>query len=267
MHLLAWAAARAIYWVQCTQCRTSKHKFEAAIPPVSVPADSPPAGGPPQSRRGPAPRTSRRKLAQAALQLIDEEGLTALTMRRLAERAGLGTMSLYRYFADKEQLLAAALDLSAPQIELPEPDGEVWKSQLHALLVDLRRELAHYPSLARERFRLSATTEASLEISDRILAILRAAGFTAQEAVDSARSLVMLAVGFAATGDPNARQRIEQRTHERLRTVDREKYPTFFGLLDVMTSAPTDERVYVLALDALLDGLEMRLRRAGPGPA
>src|SRR5262249_62225575 len=52
-------------------------------------------------RRGPKPLTSHRELAAAALELIDEEGLNALTMRRLAERVGLGTMALYRYFSSK----------------------------------------------------------------------------------------------------------------------------------------------------------------------
>ena len=50
----------------------------------------------------PAPRParslSREEVAGAALELVDEVGLDGLSMRRLAQRVGVGTMTLYGYF-------------------------------------------------------------------------------------------------------------------------------------------------------------------------
>src|SRR5262249_13578673 len=150
-------------------------------------------------RRGPKPLTSHRELAAAALELIDEEGLNALTMRRLAERVGLGTMSLYRYFSSKRELLEAALDLAAPRVALRRAEELGWKDQLRSLMVDLQRELARYPGLARERFRLPLRGDQPLATSERMLAIPRGAGFSKSSTVLAYRSLLVLAFGFAAS--------------------------------------------------------------------
>src|SRR5256885_4272676 len=67
----------------------------------------------PRASRG-RPQTFDRELAaQIALALIDREGLAALTMRRLASEIGTGTMSLYRHFRDKNDLLDAVVDLAS----------------------------------------------------------------------------------------------------------------------------------------------------------
>jgi AcrR family transcriptional regulator len=49
-------------------------------------------------RPGPEPRFTREQLARRALAIMDAHGSEALTMRRLAEELGMGTMALYRYF-------------------------------------------------------------------------------------------------------------------------------------------------------------------------
>ena len=48
---------------------------------------------------------SRERVVATALELLDEEGLAKLSMRRLGERLGVRAMSLYRYVANKEELL------------------------------------------------------------------------------------------------------------------------------------------------------------------
>ena len=66
----------------------------------------------PATARRPAGRVprntlSRGQIVDAALALIDTEGLDAATMPRLAQQLGVGTMSLYRHVQDKDDLIDA----------------------------------------------------------------------------------------------------------------------------------------------------------------
>src|SRR5262245_49940367 len=64
--------------------------------------------------RGPLPARrsrglSRERIVAAAIELVEAEGLSALSMARLAERLGCGTMSLYRHVANKDELVTFML--------------------------------------------------------------------------------------------------------------------------------------------------------------
>lgn len=83
--------------------------------------------------RDPAParRTrglNRERIVAAAIEAADEDGLGALSMARLAERLGCGTMSLYRHVATKDQLLA--LMLSAAPGPPPAANASDWLGAL-----------------------------------------------------------------------------------------------------------------------------------------
>jgi AcrR family transcriptional regulator len=61
-------------------------------------------------RRGPRPALSLSGITEAAIHVADAEGLTAVSMARIAERLGFTTMSLYRYVAGKDEVLALMSD-------------------------------------------------------------------------------------------------------------------------------------------------------------
>ncbi|MFD6399431.1 TetR/AcrR family transcriptional regulator [Nocardia sp. NPDC060249] len=61
-------------------------------------------------KRGPKPALTLDGIVAEAIALVDAEGLSALSMQRLAERLGFTKMSLYRYVPGKEQLTALMLD-------------------------------------------------------------------------------------------------------------------------------------------------------------
>ncbi|MFB7876122.1 TetR/AcrR family transcriptional regulator [Nocardia sp. NPDC056064] len=73
-------------------------------------------GAPQRPKRGPKPALTLDGIVAEAIALADAEGLTALSMQRLAERLGFTKMSLYRYVPGKEQLTALMVDtaLGAP---------------------------------------------------------------------------------------------------------------------------------------------------------
>src|SRR5882762_3310997 len=60
--------------------------------------------------RGPKPGMSLERIVKTAITVAGEEGLSQLSMRRVAERLGFTTMSLYRYVRTKEEILDLMLE-------------------------------------------------------------------------------------------------------------------------------------------------------------
>jgi AcrR family transcriptional regulator len=78
--------------------------------------------------RGPRPRFSLDQIVRTAVEIADTEGLAALSMQRLADSLGVGTMSLYRYVPGKSELVSLMLD--AVIGEPPRIDPRNWRRAL-----------------------------------------------------------------------------------------------------------------------------------------
>ncbi|WP_020525392.1 TetR/AcrR family transcriptional regulator C-terminal domain-containing protein [Catelliglobosispora koreensis] len=74
---------------------------------------------------------SRERIVAMALDIADAEGLSALSMRRIALELGVATMGLYRYVRGKDDLLLHMIDTVFGEIPMPKrPEG--WRLQLDA---------------------------------------------------------------------------------------------------------------------------------------
>jgi AcrR family transcriptional regulator len=87
-----------------------------------------------------APRFSRERIAAAALEIADAEGIDAVSMRNVAARLGAGTMTLYNYVQTKDELFAIMDD--ALMAEVVVPDGELPAGWREATAVIARRTWA-----------------------------------------------------------------------------------------------------------------------------
>ena len=76
------------------------------------------------------PRLSREEIAATAVRIADDEGLDALSMRRLAAELGISPMSLYRHVANKDDLVAQMADTMFGEGDLPDPGPEGWRAKL-----------------------------------------------------------------------------------------------------------------------------------------
>lgn len=66
--------------------------------------------GLPDPEKGPKPKLTLEQIVAAGVDLADAEGIDALSMRKLAQKLGVGTMSLYRYVPSKKELMNLMLD-------------------------------------------------------------------------------------------------------------------------------------------------------------
>ena len=75
------------------------------------------------------PRLSRERVVMGALAIADADGLAALTIRSLAAELGVKPMSVYYHVANKDEILAALVDVVFGEIELPVP-GRHWRPEM-----------------------------------------------------------------------------------------------------------------------------------------
>ncbi|MFI7606447.1 TetR/AcrR family transcriptional regulator [Micromonospora sp. NPDC049366] len=89
----------------------------------------------PATRRGRTDLTVDR-IVRAAIEVADTDGLAALSMRRVAERLGVGTMSLYTHVPGKGELLDLMLDTVYGETTDPAPPADGWRARLEAVARD-----------------------------------------------------------------------------------------------------------------------------------
>ena len=76
------------------------------------------------------PLISKRKTLEAALRIIDTEGLDALSVRRLAVELNVNAASLYHHFRNKDEILVGAAQLALAEVRTPDTRDEPWQSWL-----------------------------------------------------------------------------------------------------------------------------------------
>src|ERR1700754_3557298 len=80
--------------------------------------------------RGPKQRLDLDEIVRAAIEVADADGLSALSMRKVAERLGVGTMSLYTYVPGKAELVDVMLDTVCGEVGMPEDVPGGWRGRL-----------------------------------------------------------------------------------------------------------------------------------------
>ena len=126
------------------------------------------------------PRTplSRERILRAALELVDEAGLDALTMRKLGQRLGFEAMSLYNHVQNKKDLLDGMLELVLAETEAPGADG-TWDEAIRRSAISVHDALRRHPWAASPLMSFAGALQPRLRYMDLLLGRLRNAGFDA----------------------------------------------------------------------------------------
>nr|BFF25594.1 TetR/AcrR family transcriptional regulator C-terminal domain-containing protein [Glycomyces mayteni] len=185
-------------------------------------------------------------MLEAALGLVERDGLGALTMRKLAAELGIEAMSVYHYVPNKDALLDGLVERVVERAVEARPAGGTWREALREYALALRRTLLAHPEvvpLLASRPALTARTMATVEA---ILDTLREAGFSPARGLRMIHAITGLAIGeaavYAGAGPdalgPNA--------------VDAESFPLLAAA--VREGAAGLDGRFDFALSALLDG-------------
>lgn len=220
---------------------------------------------PPRSatRTRPQPRAlSRDRVAKAAVTLIERHGLETFSMRRLAQELGVGTMTLYGYFRDKDELLDAVVDEVAEQLEIPSGNGN-WRTQIRALMEEIRRTLAEHPVGVLLRQKRPMWSPGALRVSESGIRVLLEAGFSRGDAARGYRSLFNYTFGFAAFSPAEVSEQLRHQALAALAALPRDQYPAQTEAASELADGIGGEAQFYYGLDLFLDGLEAKLTQAG----
>jgi AcrR family transcriptional regulator len=149
-------------------------------------------------------RLDRDAVLTAGIETADEDGLEAVTLRRIAERLSVTPMALYRHVEAKDDLLDGMADLLYAELDLPDPDGD-WGEGLAAIARSTRRLLLAHP-WAVPLFGRPLAGPHALALDRALADALRSAGFSkraAQELHDQLSGMVFALVAPELHGKRN----------------------------------------------------------------
>jgi AcrR family transcriptional regulator len=211
------------------------------------------------SRRERTPLT-RALIVEAALTLLERDGLANVSMRKLAQELGTGAASLYWHVGDKEELLALLLDRIVRDAEVPDPDPENWQEQVKELMRAGRRNLQRHRDGAQLSLGRVPVGPNSLPVMERYLAVLAAAKLP-KRVIGYASDMFSLYVGGFAYEESlrvpivGSEQAGVQEMREYFGSLPAESFPNIRSLAGELTAGDLDER-FEFAIDLLVRGLE-----------
>ena len=214
------------------------------------------------------PRLSRELVLSAALELVDDEGLDALTMRRLGQVLERDPMSLYRYAENRAALLDGVSELVLNELAIFPADPD-WKAQLRRIAHDLRLLALRHPNVIPLLVTRPLSTPLGLRPLgtvrplEQILALLIDAGFAPTDALHVYRAYYGFLYGHILNElqeyivDPEENEALLRLGLHRLPAKD---FPRLRALAPVLADydgeAELDQGITIL-----LSGLEAHLYR------
>ena len=209
---------------------------------------------------------TRERIVKAALSLVDEEGLEALSMRRLAKELGVDPMAIYHHVPNKRALLSGLIEEAFSGMRVPEPEGVGdWRERVRAWARAFREVARAHPKLVPHLAAYPETAaEATLESTEELYAAFEAAGMAPRRIVGAVGVVADYLIGFAlaeasgALGEPD-----EQR--EMMAMLDarpRGELPAMRRTLEALSGEDlgTD---FEFGLEVVLAGLEVTASRRG----
>ncbi|WP_406005442.1 TetR/AcrR family transcriptional regulator [Streptomyces sp. NBC_00637] len=213
------------------------------------------------------------RIVQAAIELLDEEGLDGLNMRSLAGRLGSAATAVYWHIKTKDDLVRLAGDAIWHEVELPDLDATDWRTAATAQATGMHAMLTRHPWLGQAFGSQPLYGPGQARHTDLSLALYEKAGFTPADADRAAATVLVFVLGSAlgpaaqvslnrrlSRNGANAEQSMTDaltrsteialgfpRLRERLGTTAASEY------------AAAPDNTFAFGLRSILDGFEARL--------
>ncbi|MGW0122116.1 TetR/AcrR family transcriptional regulator [Streptomyces sp. NPDC003327] len=206
--------------------------------------------------RGQRAGLTRQAVLEAALRLVDQEGLKALSMRRLGVELGVEAMTLYHHVPNKVALLDGVIERVVAEAAPTEFGPATWREDLSAYAHGLSAALAAHPNTVPLLLSQPAMTPRLLRTLEAVVGMLHEAGFSLPRALDVAYSLTSLVVGHAAARTGNVGG------VDTMASLDPDAYPLLVGAARAAGEDAARAR-FDFAVDALLSGFEGDISSSG----
>jgi AcrR family transcriptional regulator len=234
---------------------------------------------PPPWQRVPQRGTGRRRdpltqeqIVDAAMQLLDAEGLDGLSMRRLADDLGTGAASLYWHVGSKDGLLDLIFDRVIGEQQVPDPEPGRWPEQLKEVAHSMRASILQHRDIVRISIGRIPMGPNALRYMEHVLAILRAGGVPDQLAVIGFHLLTAAVNGFTMDetgegGEPPADQppldEFARMARDYIAALPKADFPNLVAVADHFAITDPDQR-FDLLVDLFVSGLARHVQGHTP---
>lgn len=208
----------------------------------------------------PKAKFTRAQLQQAALALVDGQGLAALSMRTLAESLGTGPMTLYNYVKDRDELDALVVEAVMAEVKPPRPRGggqnADWQADVRAIVEATWRTVRRHPHVIPLVLTRRTMHETTLHWAETLLAALAGSGRSGAELLVAFRTVSGFVMGLAQAqlaGSPA----IDHPDVARAQALPTERFPRLIEIARAATRIGPD-REFRAGLDIVMAGLSAR---------
>ena len=202
---------------------------------------------------------SRDRILQAALELVDQDGIESLTMRKLGLALGFEAMSLYNHVANKDDVLNGILDLVLGESEPPSPAGD-WDAAIRTSAISVHEALRQHPWSCTLLMSPGRVRPGRLRYMDLLLGRLREAGFSADTTYHAYHVLDGHIFGFSLweTSHTYTADEVSDLVAKFARTIGADEYPYLHEHAQQHFSEGTHREVsaFEFGLDLIVDGLK-----------
>jgi AcrR family transcriptional regulator len=211
-------------------------------------------------------------IVTAALEVLDEEGLEGLNMRRLGDRLGSAATAVYWHVGSKERLVELAADSVWREIELPDPDAIGWRNAATIMASGFRAMIARHLWMVPAMGSYLIYGPGKARHDEHALAVYEAAGFTGAKADQALNAVYMFVAGQALSDAAEAAWKrrltrdgasLEEQSHAVMAQIAAitQDFPRLHARAagyELVDPAAADEG-FEFGLSVILDGLEARL--------
>jgi AcrR family transcriptional regulator len=226
--------------------------------------DTVPAASWHRPERTARPALTREAILDAALRVLDGEGMEGLSMRAVAEELGTGPASLYWHVRNKEELLQLLFERVTEQIELPEPDPAQWKEQAMQVARQARDLMRRHRDIARISLGRIPAGITLARFNEWLFSLLRPVGIP-DRVIAYVGDFVGLYVGAFAfeeslgvaspTGEDLSPEQVVEMLKGFVASLPEDRFPQTRAAADILFGGDLDER-FEFGLDLMIRGLE-----------
>ncbi|NMO04758.1 TetR family transcriptional regulator [Gordonia sp. TBRC 11910] len=221
-----------------------------------------------RTRRGRPPRgttaLSRESIVEAALTLIDDDGIATVSMRSVARRLGVDAKSLYNHVPDKDGLLDAVAESLLGAMRLPQPTGDL-RADLVAIGHAFREAALRHPRAAPLVLTRQLESNRGLAPIEATLAVLLDAGFPPDEAVHILRATIATLIGTLlreVDAGPTVGSADAGHVAARTASLTSAGFPRIAAAAPALAHLDADAE-FAFTLDLALDAITARLDAGG----
>jgi len=157
---------------------------------------TPPANANPKPPRAPRNSLTYDRVVAGAVDLADDQGIDALTMRALATHLEVRPMAIYHYVANKDAILDAIVDAVFGEVYIPEATGD-WRDELTTRSASMRATLGRHPWAVGLLETRPNPGIASLTNHNAVLDVLLTTGFSLPATAHAYAAIDAFVYGFA----------------------------------------------------------------------